>query len=83
MAANSRRKCEAELRRIRVVPPAPLDLQSKRKVITMRLVIGSDHAGWALKKAVIEHVRSLGHEVIDVGSLRRQAGRLSRTSRAH
>jgi ribose 5-phosphate isomerase B len=34
----------------------------------MRLVIGSDHAGWALKGAVIEHVRALGHEVVDVGS---------------
>jgi ribose 5-phosphate isomerase B len=34
----------------------------------MRLVIGSDHAGWSLKKAVIDHVRSLGHEVIDIGS---------------
>jgi ribose 5-phosphate isomerase B len=34
----------------------------------MRLVIGSDHAGWSLKKAVIEHVRTLGHEVVDVGS---------------
>jgi ribose 5-phosphate isomerase B len=34
----------------------------------MRLVIGSDHAGWALKGAVMEHVRALGHEVVDVGS---------------
>ena len=34
----------------------------------MRLVIGSDHAGWALKSDVIEHVRGLGHEVVDVGS---------------
>ncbi|ACA17540.1 sugar-phosphate isomerase, RpiB/LacA/LacB family [Methylobacterium sp. 4-46] len=34
----------------------------------MRLVIGSDHAGWMLKGAVIDHVRSLGHELIDVGS---------------
>ena len=34
----------------------------------MRIVIGSDHAGWPLKLAVIEHVRSLGHEVTDVGS---------------
>lgn len=34
----------------------------------MRLVIGSDHAGWSLKGAVIEHIRSLGHEVLDVGS---------------
>ena len=34
----------------------------------MRLVIGSDHAGWSLKQTVIDHVRSLGHEVVDVGS---------------
>jgi ribose 5-phosphate isomerase B len=34
----------------------------------MRIVIGSDHAGWTLKKTVVEHVRSLGHEVFDVGS---------------
>lgn len=34
----------------------------------MRLAIGSDHAGWSLKSAVIEHVRALGHEVVDVGS---------------
>lgn len=34
----------------------------------MRLVIGSDHAGWSLKGAVIDHISGLGHEVIDVGS---------------
>jgi ribose 5-phosphate isomerase B len=34
----------------------------------MRLVIGSDHAGWPLKQAVIDHISSLGHEVVDVGS---------------
>jgi ribose 5-phosphate isomerase B len=34
----------------------------------MKIVIGSDHAGWALKGAVIAHVKALGHEVIDVGS---------------
>lgn len=34
----------------------------------MRLVIGSDHAGWSLKSALVEHVRKLGHEVVDVGS---------------
>jgi ribose 5-phosphate isomerase B len=33
----------------------------------MRLVIGSDHAGWPLKGAVIAHLKSLGHEVHDVG----------------
>ena len=34
----------------------------------MKLVIGSDHAGWSLKGGVIAHLKSLGHEVIDVGS---------------
>jgi ribose 5-phosphate isomerase B len=34
----------------------------------MRLVVGSDHAGFGLKETVVDHVRSLGHEVIDVGS---------------
>lgn len=34
----------------------------------MRIVVGSDHAGWLLKKDVVEHIRSLGHEVVDVGS---------------
>jgi ribose 5-phosphate isomerase B len=34
----------------------------------MKIVIGSDHAGWSLKGNVVAHIRSLGHEVIDVGS---------------
>src|SRR6478736_5580593 len=34
----------------------------------MRLVIGSDHAGWSLKGAIVDHIRKLGHEVVDVGS---------------
>lgn len=34
----------------------------------MRLVVGSDHAGWALKRSVVDHIKALGHEVIDVGS---------------
>ena len=34
----------------------------------MKLVIGSDHAGWSLKGGVVDHLKSLGHEVIDVGS---------------
>ena len=29
----------------------------------MRLVIGSDHAGFPLKAAVVDHIKSLGHEV--------------------
>ena len=34
----------------------------------MKLVIGSDHAGFALKVAMGELLRSLGHEVLDVGA---------------
>ena len=34
----------------------------------MHIVIGSDHAGFDLKPAIVEHVRSLGHTVLDVGS---------------
>lgn len=34
----------------------------------MRLAIGSDHAGFQLKTTVGEHLRSLGHEVVDVGT---------------
>ncbi|TPW27732.1 ribose 5-phosphate isomerase B [Pararhizobium mangrovi] len=34
----------------------------------MRIVIGSDHAGFPLKAAICEHVAALGHEVEDVGS---------------
>jgi ribose 5-phosphate isomerase B len=34
----------------------------------MRIVIGSDHAGWHLKKDIVLHIRSLGHEVVDLGS---------------
>lgn len=33
----------------------------------MKLVIGSDHAGWPMKGQIMAHVRALGHELIDVG----------------
>ena len=33
----------------------------------MRLVIGSDHAGFALKRAILDHLAALGHSVEDVG----------------
>jgi ribose 5-phosphate isomerase B len=38
----------------------------------MRIVIGSDHAGWPLKKSVVDHIKALGHEVKDVGSFNDQ-----------
>lgn len=34
----------------------------------MKLVIGSDHGGFELKKEVIEHLQSRGFEVTDVGT---------------
>ncbi|HEY2301477.1 MAG TPA: ribose 5-phosphate isomerase B [Acidimicrobiales bacterium] len=34
----------------------------------MRVSIGSDHAGFALKAIVIEHLRAAGHELLDVGT---------------
>jgi ribose 5-phosphate isomerase B len=33
----------------------------------MTLVIGSDHAGWDLKQAVIAHLQAAGHAVTDLG----------------
>lgn len=32
------------------------------------VVVGSDHAGWALKEAVKEHLTSKGYKIIDVGT---------------
>lgn len=34
----------------------------------MRVVLGSDHAGYELKQQLIDYVRELGHEVLDVGT---------------
>ena len=34
----------------------------------MNIVIGCDHAGFALKDTVIAHLRTTGHTVIDVGT---------------
>ena len=34
----------------------------------MRIAIGSDHGGFLLKGILVEYIRQLGHEVIDVGT---------------
>jgi ribose 5-phosphate isomerase B len=34
----------------------------------MRVVLGSDHAGYELKRQLIEYVRGMGHDVLDVGT---------------
>ncbi|MGH3916466.1 MAG: ribose-5-phosphate isomerase [Pseudonocardiaceae bacterium] len=33
----------------------------------MRVYLGSDHAGFELKVFLVEHLASLGHDVVDVG----------------
>ena len=33
----------------------------------MKIVIGSDHAGFALKSAIGDAIRGLGHELLDIG----------------
>jgi ribose 5-phosphate isomerase B len=43
-------------------------MQLNERNFFMRLVIGSDHAGWSLKQSVVDHVKALGHDAIDVGS---------------
>ena len=34
----------------------------------MHIAIGADHAGFALKSSLAEHLRSSGHEVTDLGT---------------
>ncbi len=34
----------------------------------MRIVVGCDHAGFTIKDAVVEAIKSEGHEVLDVGT---------------
>jgi len=34
----------------------------------MKITIGSDHAGFELKKVLIEHLQKSGHQLVDVGT---------------
>ena len=34
----------------------------------MRIAVGSDHAGFHMKQLLAEHLRELGHEVVDCGT---------------
>src|SRR5262245_26977158 len=34
----------------------------------MRIAVGADHAGFELKRILADHLRQIGHEVIDVGT---------------
>ncbi|MBQ3169128.1 MAG: RpiB/LacA/LacB family sugar-phosphate isomerase, partial [Clostridia bacterium] len=35
--------------------------------MSMKIAFGCDHKGYILKKAVIDHIKKLGHEVVDFG----------------
>ena len=37
-------------------------------VLIMKIALGCDHAGFALKDTVAQQVKSLGHEVLDMGT---------------
>jgi ribose 5-phosphate isomerase B len=43
-------------------------MPNNMKETAMRLVVGSDHAGWLIKKDVLALLGELGHDVTDVGS---------------
>jgi len=34
----------------------------------MRVVLGSDHAGFEMKQKLIAHVQAIGHQILDVGT---------------
>jgi ribose 5-phosphate isomerase B len=38
----------------------------------MKIVLGSDHAGFDLKSQIVEFVKGLGHDVTDVGAYNRE-----------
>jgi ribose 5-phosphate isomerase B len=42
-------------------------LEAERRA-AMRIVLGADHAGFEMKQDLIRFVRSLGHEILDVGT---------------
>ena len=44
----------------------------------MRIAIGCDHAGYRMKRLVVEHLTEAGHDVLDVGT---DSVRCSTTSR--
>jgi len=49
---------------VSVAVAAPVDGYAAR----MRIAMGSDHAGFALKGVLADHLRSQGHEVDDLGT---------------
>ena len=49
--------------------PSPLiSLRPTRYTRAMRIAVGSDHAGYALKSEIIAHLTGAGHDVLDLGT---------------
>ena len=42
-------------------------LQLDKKGIMAKIIIGSDHGGFNLKREIIIHLEKLGHEILDLG----------------
>jgi ribose 5-phosphate isomerase B len=40
----------------------------------MKVAVGADHAGFALKATAVETIRALGHEVVDCGAFALEPG---------
>src|SRR5438552_1485031 len=51
------------------IPNPSSGTSSLRRPLAMpKIFIAADHAGFALKKALAEHIRTLGYDVVDVGA---------------
>jgi ribose 5-phosphate isomerase B len=48
------------------VPPHPV-IRDMAMLHVVRVYLGSDHAGFELKAFLVQHLTSLGHDVVDVG----------------
>jgi ribose 5-phosphate isomerase B len=42
--------------------------KNNKKMASISIAIGADHAGFQLKSEIIKHLKSLGHEVTDFGA---------------
>lgn len=49
-------------------PAGQRRLEAAARPAAMRVALGADHGGFALKEALVTRVRELGHEPVDVGT---------------
>ena len=45
-----------------------ITVQRTRYTLAMRIAVGSDHAGYALKSKIVGHLTAAGHDVVDLGA---------------